>query len=798
MVSHMPKVPGLGRALRKRGSAQFSGLSTGRLSLSSKKEVINASNARNGGLHDPVLYRDWRYAKIARNRSEGHGEDDRDDQEGGENVRLLHGDIELRNMNRQATTTAYEAGMKEMDEDYDDMPAPHFRPRFLCFLRYNQQGMPTHCETWNVADWINQHGDYASTDFVFLSYTRRQFCATLSAYTKMTERDRAALLSYGMEAARAAGKQAFWVDFECIRDIDNVARAESQSNDVYRICDIVHAAHSLVVLVGPSPASRLASGTQQNDMGAMDDWLQVWGTRLWTLPEVLLCSSEHPIKLYVVGGPIPPEEVAKRNLASRAVWPDAKLVRQLVDHYESSIHLTPLELVSIALERFSWRHTFQLNKGDISYALMGLMRRRPAVAKSDTSFEAFAGLSLANDSDKLLERLICMEPTDRFAPWHEIKDAWSARLWNIEPRCQVAGIAEDETVTLDGAFGATIQWDAMEQVAFMKRPTFSRLIGKVLLRGVPGYLITGLTLTIGGAVLQNSLKSNSDDNQSSPTSSVFLGLLIPGIIFLVPSAIIVLLAPIMLLSIYRGKFWSTQARFIGIEGIPEDIGGVERMLFGFSHGRLKWSVAESTLSRHRLGEYGELNALPPVPRSEPAPSTLDSGYEMDWAAEKSEKETLFTLIDTYAMTATSFYAIHPPTTVIICGQEGGMQRAVLCSYKWQTGTFVRESVIRVRTMVLDRMLRVDRFRFSLRHKAETVSNLPPGIGAGLFAPDNSGVISINSVVFDVGYFVAQVSNRLALRSVNLGHVVAMATPIKGIWPLLSFSLLLERIPLCAY
>ncbi|KAI1153877.1 hypothetical protein F4825DRAFT_473540 [Nemania diffusa] len=477
------------------------------------------------------------------------------------------------------------------------------------------------------------------------------------------------VLAYGMEAARSANKRAFWVDFECIVDPDGVARANSRSEDIYRMSDIVRAAHSL--------------------------WLRGWSGRLWTLPEILLCPHEPPVKLYVAGGPNPPKEIAKRNMAARSVWNDPKLVRQLIDHYESSIHLTPLELISIALECLSSRDTDKHSNGDLSYALMGLLRRRPVVDKSDSGFEAFARLSLANDSDKLLERLICMQPTHRSATWDIIRDAWGARLWDIEPHCQIAGIVDHQTVTLDGAFGATIQWDAMEQVAFIKRPTIRRLIGKILLRGVPGYFVFSLLLFISWAVQPDRW-------------SLFLPLFIVGIIFLIFSIIIILLIPVMLRDIYQGKFWSTQAHFLGLEGIPSDIGKIEQLIFGFNSGRLKWSIAGSVLSRNGRSESGECIGLRPL-------------VSDDSNQGAHQGETVFTLIDTYAMTATAFYAAKPPTTVIVCGREGGMQRAILCSYDWRKNTFVGESVIRIKTMVLDRMFRVDRFRFALGRRTDDPS-----------------------------------------------------------------------------
>ncbi|KAI1810125.1 hypothetical protein GGS20DRAFT_568897 [Poronia punctata] len=786
---------------------------------------------KNGGNYDPIKYQDWRYPKVSRNRKEGEDEASANQSDDLESEPLLEeGAIEMDNMARQLPAML-QMDDEEMDEEFDDLPARHFRPRYLCFLQDGPRGPDTEYETWNVTDWTKQHGEHSSTDFVFISYTRRQFLitpeqkwrgkpepdeATQISYRQQADADRTMVLAYGMEAARSAGKRAFWVDFECIRDADNVARGTAQSDDVFRICDIVRAAHSLVVLVGTPHEARQPGEARQNDYDAasMDEWLREWGTRLWTLPEILLVSPERRIKLYAVGGPNPPEEVAKRNIAARSVWPDAKLVRQLVDHYESSIHLTPLELVSIALECFSWRQTDQFNNGDMSYALMGLLRRRPAVVKSDKSFEAFARLSLANDSDKLLERLICMQPTRRDAPWHKIRDAWGAKLWDIEPHCQVAGIVDDRTVTLDGAFGATIQWDKLERVAFMKRATISRLIGKILLRGAPGYLLVGLPLLITAGILSSGNNSQGDDDSSAANadpSAVTRPFLIIGLIIVIPSAIISLLIPLLLLNIYQGKFWSTQAHFLGIQGIPDDLGKLERLLFGFNHGRLKWSIAGSTLSRNGLSKDGERVGLRPI-----NVNTLDSSADDNVSEIRQEGETAFTLIDTYAMTATAFRATRPPTTVIVCGREGGMQRAILCSYDWRGGLFVREAVIRVKTLVLDRMFRVDRFRFALGRTGHGANgstlNAADPVTAGLskrteqdgFWPQwkldlsllpfmwfVSGVCLRNltdeglrlsyldSVLSSVGSLLVQPLNYWLFAKCHIGHVIGAGTLLQG-------------------
>ncbi len=292
---------------------------------------------QNGGFYDPIQYRDWRYPKVSRNRWEGEQEASVADVDAGENQPLLEGGIEMDAIAARGTP-ASQLNDGNPDEESDDLLVRHFRPRYLCFLRDGPRGPDTAYETWKVTDWIRKHGDYAGTDFVFISYTRKQFLisaetkwsrgqpapdeATKAAYRRLAEADRASVLACGMEAARSVAKRAFWVDFECIRDADDTARATAQSDDVYRICDIVRAAHSLVILLGPPHETRLLlppgqAHQRDYDAASMDRWLQEWGSRLWTLPEILLCSAERRVKLYAVGAAKAPEEIAKRNIAAR-------------------------------------------------------------------------------------------------------------------------------------------------------------------------------------------------------------------------------------------------------------------------------------------------------------------------------------------------------------------------------------------------------------------------------------------------------------------------------------------------
>ena len=76
---------------------------------------------------------------------------------------------------------------------------------------------------------------------------------------------------------------------------------------------------------------------------------------------------------------------------------------------------------------------------------------------------------------------------------------------------------------------------------------------------------------------------------------------------------------------------------------------------------------------------------------------------------------LFTLIDTFSMTATLFEARHPPVALIIGGSEGGMKRALACSYDITTGTLYRETVLRVPSQIVDKMHSLQRVRLGLKN-----------------------------------------------------------------------------------
>jgi hypothetical protein len=619
-------------------------------------------------------------------------------------------------------------------------------------------------------DWTEQwlkRGVEVSTEYVFVSYSRKQFYVQSSVeemkgwkwrgteilYTESEKQrilrqakpDRKHLTDFGIQAAQAAGLPAFWIDFECIRadpnesaaDADKVGEVKTPGSALKNntLSDASRATASPSGVPPSDKAAKKASAQKDYanntallpaessydgiDRASKEMWLHQWGGRLWTLPEILLCPTESRVTIYSLQSNLPkqdrlfgkpvPEKIAKRNFVE-GVYKDiqqSKRVAALIDHFEGSVVLTPLGLVTTALECLVTLDTTAFRNGDLAYCLMGLLRRRPEVNFDDDDFEAFARLSLANDSDQLLERLICLLPKSREQKWRDLQDEWDRPLWDITPHCQVAGIGKNNTVILDGAFGATIRWHSLANVAFLKRETAVRTVLKFLFRFAPFWLLLGAVLVGTSPKPGTHRFPNGYGGFIVYKTSINANIVIGG--FFVAFGLLILLAsPYLLLRLYRGKFWGTQAWFFGIEGyVP--IGKVEEFLFGFNHNRLKWSTNGSKLSHHMRNEFDE---CVPV---EPDPTALS--VELEDRRKKGSKERLSMLVCTYTMTATLFWAERPPVAVLVCGREGGMQRAVLCSYDWKTQTFFRETVVRMKTVILERMFRVDRFRFALSRPA---------------------------------------------------------------------------------
>ncbi|KAL8938798.1 MAG: hypothetical protein Q9216_003698 [Gyalolechia sp. 2 TL-2023] len=524
-----------------------------------------AATPSNFGRFDSFLYKDWRYPRDARNKSE----------------------------NRDVAGSEGQAQKRPGISQRERLAEPDY----LCFIQPDGRAVQS-----SVSEWTESNGRTTPTDYVFVSFTGQQF--------PFNDANNAYLHAVGIHAARAIGVNAYWCCNSCLAKLipqkemteESKRRLDQEKQQsVWNMSDIIRRARALVIVVsGPLDAQLKGQSLRQ------------WGQRCWTMPELLLYTGSDPIFVYEkIKSLDDRRSIPRRELWNKS-WSETAYSGQLIDHYEGSLLLTPLELNTVALHCIQDRYTTEHLRGDLACILMGLLRQRPAVVASDNEFQAFARLSLANDSNKLLERMICLLPNSLAANWWSLEDFWTATLWDIEPKIQICGIAEGETAIIDGA-----------------------------------------------------------------QEKYQLGL----------------------------------------------------MTFGSYEGRLSWSVASNPLSRHNLNPDGMRKDFPTLGDEEsvlgqnmytgvdPVESDTNIKELVDRAAKTPfQAKKIFTLVDTYTMTVTLFEAVRPPIAVVICGAEGGMQRALLCSEDWRTGTMYRETVVRMETRVWDRMDTLARLRLGLKRE----------------------------------------------------------------------------------
>ncbi|KAJ4101004.1 hypothetical protein NW769_010663 [Fusarium oxysporum] len=568
------------------------------------------------------------------------------------------------------------------------------RPRYLCFLREPFNDENRGVDVRSVVEWENSDGQDTNLAYLFVAYSTEHF-------SHSSEQDMMALHHIAETACRAAKLPAYWIACSCMRDENEL------ESDVYRISDVLRGSDRMVIAVGRGKGAKAGHSGKANT----ESLLREWGSRMWTFPEVLL-SPGRTISVYTRDGNLQSPLVVAKNQFAALVWTymDSDVARHLIDHYLGSISLSRLEQAVLALKCLYSRHTTEYLPGDQAYALMGLLRLRPQVDRTDTAFQAFSRLSLANDSDRLLERYICTLPRDKDQPWYDMEDAYESSLWDITPYCQVAGIADNDTIIIDGAWGMSIRWKTFYPVYWSTGPSWKRYFAALAVEWNGAFFIIAISLIASGASASSSSSSSSSSMYGYSTgasASSGTAMIIPGVIFLLLFVWIWLITPNLVRVIYGGKFADTQAEMFGFEG-HLNAPTIERSIFGGNFGRFSWSTNGSPLSRSIVNDDGERVGVDPY---------KDPEVRMKVEAAKQARPgdmRIFTLVDTYNMELTLFEAVRPPVTLMFCASEGGMQRAIGCSYEWETQTMYRETVLRMPTTALNRMGRVPRFRMGIQ------------------------------------------------------------------------------------
>ncbi|OBT61202.1 hypothetical protein VE03_08711 [Pseudogymnoascus sp. 23342-1-I1] len=537
-----------------------------------------------------------------------------------------------------------------------------YRPRKL-FLKVGK--------SWEI---VNDDGAHADKPYLFISYAANQFEREADATGRLTLTHAASLyLQQRAEAIVVEHKlEAYWMDH-----LRSPHQPEA-TDDVHRFSDVVRGSAAVHVLLPEYKEVRNS--------------LARFGKRLWCLPECLLAPG-HAIHVHGGGGA---ETIPIMSLPARA-WTapytdDSGAVvkgkgrkeefRLLAEHFSGLLTLTRLELFSVALGAMRALEFYPFQEGDMAYALMGLLTKRPSMDSSDSEQQALARLCLENDSDRIIERMVCMLPLRAVGEtgWLGVEDGLGASLWNVEPMCQVAGICNDEAVIIDGCHAASIEWGKIPRMRFKSRKSDaqSTVLGILGLKTI--FIVFFISLFLTAVIMEITAIFVG----STPWEIKLVLFYLWKSVYITLLAILAIgfITPFCLPFTFGGEVEEIQPWLVGFQGmIP--IERLESLVFGNYAGRLNYTASSGLLcSRDTLTRKGV------------AP-TLD----MD-AIPKGHQ--IFTLLDTGSLTVTIFSAPRPPTVALVCGSEGGMLRAVLCSYNPLTNALRKENVLRKERGMLGR------------------------------------------------------------------------------------------------
>ncbi|KAG2151031.1 uncharacterized protein EDB93DRAFT_317932 [Suillus bovinus] len=465
------------------------------------------------------------------------------------------------------------------------------------------------------------------------------------------------------------GFDAYWLDHECLLD-----GPTGKAQDLYRMSDVYRLASFTLIMLFHENA-----------------W-PIWGSRVWTLPEALLSRE---LRYKAGNNAVTPINLIQ--IASLAYRHQDK-ESQIINSY--GLGKDPLERLerNLQLKEAIWRRdsysseiTSQDEKSEERYhaekvyALMGFFEHRILPDAKETELQALARLFMANDNDRIADRMISMFPKDRkgINQWYTNDDEYGAKLWDIEPSVQVIGITINGSLVLDGCRAAAIRWKNFPSVAYATR----RSIRRLLVLTVPYVALIFLIL---------SCVMISTGNQSTYTSAYGYGgsstspQVAGGGVLLAFSLIFLILAPVFTSYAHSGRIVLARPWLVGVKGVLS-----AQEVSDHLYGRQIWN------SRRTLYTPSGSHLARPRKSDSNFREGHVSQYEAALAAPAFDpiEGHMFTLVDTISGTIYYFRAHRPPTVCLFTGSEGGQGRFVLASEECSSNELRRETVLRMPTFI---------------------------------------------------------------------------------------------------
>ncbi|CAJ2505225.1 Uu.00g126190.m01.CDS01 [Anthostomella pinea] len=525
-------------------------------------------------------------------------------------------------------------------------------------------------EQWKVVD-----NPPRNLRYVFISYAAKSF--RLDGGKGQDQ-----IRSMAKAATLDAGCTACWVDTDCIDVVDGAQK----DVDIYGMCDVIRASRRVVVIL---PDDRVETR-------------KFWGSRMWTLPEALLAPGTEIHFFARVDDGYTTNRLSLIEMTGE-IWDDPAdseaaggATRLLAEHFSNELTLSRLELFTKAVDACVDRSRFNYKiwtPNDVTLAVMGLLHYRIERDDQDSAFQSLAQLSLGNDSDRIIERMVSLYPVNNgrgdgddsaFNPFYTLAkpDQFSTHLWDVQPTCYAVGVAhEDNTILLDSCRVMHIRWKGFPRIVVARDYGLGRLLATVFVTAGTWWFLQGITLAVYYAPFLAELTV-------SDSTLTFIAWLVAGVFFV--AALLSVFGPLSVRRLYGGQVLQSTSNLVGFEGVVP-LAELERLVFGNVNGRLNYEPSSTPI----CASWRDAN--------------LRVGREPDWVTAKRpedcgplpEGHRLFTLVDTGTLGVSIFSAERPPTVALLCGREGGMLRAVLCSWQFENDCLYKEAVVRMPSSVRD-------------------------------------------------------------------------------------------------
>jgi hypothetical protein len=476
---------------------------------------------------------------------------------------------------------------------------------------------------------------------------------------------------------------AYWLDEHCTGN-----SWEEKNHDIFRIADVFRGAKATVIMF-PESKSNMERSLRLD--GTLSEW-EMWGTRVWTFPEALLSK-----RLFYKVAHGQTTSIALRQLTNIA-FPaeDRHEAASIIDHYSGNDVLSRLQILSL-LKDAIWRrahrteidisnrrrrrHGESVDRVDSScipcpaecvYALMGFFDHRIMPDCVETEEQALARLSMANDSDRFAERMISMLPSTirDTACWYSDDDIFGAKLWDIEPEIQVAGITDSGALVLDGCRATTIRWKGFPRVISTTKRGLRRLLAFYAALAGPFLFVIGISTVRSSRAI--------------------------AALFIVFGILMLCAAPWMISYSNSGRVQAVEPWLVGVEGVLT-AAEAEYHLYG---------------SNPALGFQAKLTESPTgslfsIPEKTGPMRIGCAAHDRARHAERQKSTTtkVFTIIDTESNTIYYIQAPRPPTVCVYVGHEGGLGRYILCSEHCDRNELHKETVLRMHTHVSECMMK---------------------------------------------------------------------------------------------